>query len=199
MTCSIDGCERSAVNKRGWCSAHYERWKKYGDPTGGSTYKGEAAAFVLYALGYTSDDCLLWPYSTNHQGYALLNLDGRPQLVSRLICEAANGAPQLPESDAAHSCGNGNLGCVSQNHLSWKTRRDNVADAVKHGTHPHGEAHGQAKLSEADVLKIIAMQGSATHDEIAAMYGVAGSTITRIFIGTTWSWLTGIGRSEVAA
>lgn len=27
--CSIDGCEKK-VKHRGWCSAHYERWRKYG-------------------------------------------------------------------------------------------------------------------------------------------------------------------------
>lgn len=32
-TCAVPGCERHAI-KRGWCSAHYQRWRKYGDPTG---------------------------------------------------------------------------------------------------------------------------------------------------------------------
>lgn len=29
--CTIDGCGKRHV-ARGWCTAHYQRWKKYGDP-----------------------------------------------------------------------------------------------------------------------------------------------------------------------
>lgn len=31
MICSVDGCEKRAKT-RGWCSAHYERWRRNGDP-----------------------------------------------------------------------------------------------------------------------------------------------------------------------
>lgn len=30
-TCSVDGCAKPA-RTRGWCSAHYERWRRNGDP-----------------------------------------------------------------------------------------------------------------------------------------------------------------------
>lgn len=30
-TCSVDGCEKPAKT-RGWCSAHYERWRRNGVP-----------------------------------------------------------------------------------------------------------------------------------------------------------------------
>lgn len=39
-TCSIDNCGRPAT-ARGWCGAHYQRWRNHGDPLGGGpTPKG---------------------------------------------------------------------------------------------------------------------------------------------------------------
>ena len=34
-TCTIDGCEGKPVG-RGWCSAHWQRWRNHGDPLGGA-------------------------------------------------------------------------------------------------------------------------------------------------------------------
>ena len=34
-TCSIDGCNKEKA-ARGWCSTHWARWRKHGDPLGGS-------------------------------------------------------------------------------------------------------------------------------------------------------------------
>lgn len=31
-TCIIDGCPNPPCNVRGWCNAHYLRWRKYRDP-----------------------------------------------------------------------------------------------------------------------------------------------------------------------
>lgn len=30
LPCSIDGCGK-ALLARGWCSMHYDRWRRYGD------------------------------------------------------------------------------------------------------------------------------------------------------------------------
>lgn len=30
--CSVEGCERTDIHARGWCSKHYQRWKAHGDP-----------------------------------------------------------------------------------------------------------------------------------------------------------------------
>jgi hypothetical protein len=31
--CDVDGCRKPGV-ARGWCHAHYSRWRRYGSPTG---------------------------------------------------------------------------------------------------------------------------------------------------------------------
>ena len=33
MQCSIEGCTNQVLS-RGWCSTHYMRWYRYGDPFG---------------------------------------------------------------------------------------------------------------------------------------------------------------------
>lgn len=40
--CEITGCA-GRVEARGWCSLHYQRWKRHGDPNGGRHYKKRAA------------------------------------------------------------------------------------------------------------------------------------------------------------
>lgn len=59
VTCSIDGCER-ASERRGWCSAHYQRWRKHGDPTIDKRSTGRTPCTIegcdapVFALGYCS-------------------------------------------------------------------------------------------------------------------------------------------------
>lgn len=34
QACAVEGCEKaSAVGRRGWCMAHYLKWRRHGDPT----------------------------------------------------------------------------------------------------------------------------------------------------------------------
>lgn len=33
VPCSVSGCSRQA-RSRGWCPRHYERWRRWGSPTG---------------------------------------------------------------------------------------------------------------------------------------------------------------------
>lgn len=192
VDCSIADCNRVARH-RGWCEPHYKRWCIHGDPLGGGPdrrTRGAARKFIEnVVLHYEGDDCLIWPYATI-RGYGTFHADGKKQIVSRYVCERSKGSPPTPEHQAAHSCGNGNGGCVNQHHLSWKTQSGNQADRIIHGTSNRGERHGRAKLTEHQVREIRTIGGSLPSDAIAAQFGVSERHIRAILARRTWTHVT---------
>ena len=181
--CSIPDCGKIHL-ARGFCSAHWERWKHHGDPLGGGTPVGEPMRFYRQVvLTYTGTDCLTWPYSKSGEGYGQIEIDGRTTYVHRLACQDANGHPPSPAHQAAHSCGKGHLACVNRRHLSWKTQSDNEQDKVAHGTSNRGERHGNAKLTDAQVLAIRALKGRLLTREIAQEFGTSARNIAKILSG----------------
>lgn len=186
--CSIEGCGKK-VGSRGWCETHYYRWRRHGDPLGGGTRFGEPLQYYADVVAkYDGDDCVLWPYATNGNGYGQI---GR-KYVHRLSCELANGPAPSSKHEAAHSCGNGHLGCVTKRHLLWKTRSQNHRDKLIHGTHNRGERHPCAKLTTGDVMEIIALKGAMPHAEIAKLFGINPRHVSRIQLGRNWGWLSNV-------
>lgn len=132
--CAVEGCGGKLAGA-GYCRKHYKRLRVHGDPLGGGTYKGEARAFVEAASMSDSDECIIFPFYRAPEGYGRLNLDcGNFVGAHFYACEIRNGARPSPEHEARHSCGNGHKGCVNGNHLKWGTRKQNVRDAIEHGT-----------------------------------------------------------------
>lgn len=152
---------------------------------------GEALRYFQdVVLPYEGDECLIWPYSRNAQGYGFMsNRSGLSFIVSRRLCAEVYGPPPEPHFDAAHSCGNGHLGCVSKNHLRWATRRDNLADMDGHGTKRYGESAGRTILTEVQVTQIRLMKGSGTRTKVGRTFGVAPTTIGAIWAGKIWKRL----------
>ena len=189
--CAIDGCGKPHYG-HGWCHPHWKRWKRHGDPLGGLTGIGEPYEFVeRTVLPYEGDDCLPWPYARNRYGYGLFRRDGGNKIiVSRFICARAHGDPPTPQYEAAHSCGNGHLGCVNPRHLSWKTRSENQADRVTHGTSNRGEGNHFAKLDASHVRSIRALEGAMTIAQIGKMFGVNRETARAIIRRLTWTHIT---------
>lgn len=187
--CSITDCDKTAIS-RTWCRNHYRRWKKHGDPLGGRTCRGEVAAYLAnVVLPFSGDDCLLWPYSRTAKGYAQVRHEGRIDRVHVLVCERVRGPRPFNGADAAHSCGNGHLGCVNPHHLSWKTHAENMADMVEHGTSPNGERHGMAKLTENEVKIIRASLGRQSRRWLSDKFGVSIGTIKDVQTRRSWGWL----------
>lgn len=183
--CSIPNCGKPRIG-RGWCEGHYRRWRKHGDPHAGMTSPGAPRRFIEEtALPFRGDDCLTWPFARYYNGYGVVRVGGHNHVASRYICTLVHGdAPQGFE--AAHSCGNGNLGCINPRHLSWKSPIDNAADREQHGTQPRGEKVPGSKLSEWQVKKIRSMAGSHTQQSIADAFGVSRRTVGFILKGETW-------------
>lgn len=189
--CTIAGCDKIHY-ARGWCTMHYARWLRTGDPTicrkasPGIPYK-----FLMEKVfTYDGDECLKWPYA-HTAGRGVLWLDGKRCLVPRLACESIHGPPPTPKHEEAHECGKGHEGCCTPKHLTWKTSSENEADKIRHGTSPRGEKCGTAKLKAPQVAEIrLLLLGAVKQREIAEQYGVSQALISRIKIGKAWGWQT---------
>ena len=190
VLCTIEGCGKSQW-KRAWCCGHYERWRRHGDPLGGGTPYGEAQRFFReIVIPFTGDECLIWPYAKDGDGYGMLWRDGQMRRVHRIVCEATHGTPQTPKHEAAHSCGNGSKGCVSSQHIRWSTPVENCADTLTHGTRSRGERHGSAKITEADVREIRFLYGKLSRRDVAERFGISPDHVGSIHRGESWGWLT---------
>lgn len=196
--CSIDGCGKPTI-ARGWCSKHWTRWQRHGDPLAGGTPKDGSVRkyFFEVVVPFDGDECLIWPFARDKYGYGKIELDEGSNLVHRRACEEVNGPPpDEPDIQAAHNCGNGHEGCCNPRHLRWATRYDNSMDRVQHGTHNRGERHKMVKLTEAQVLEIRSLQGAVGRTELAERFGVTPTTIGDIHRRKSWFWLAPANDNE---
>jgi hypothetical protein len=158
--CLIDDCDREAV-ARGCCLMHYKRFRARGAlPPRVGHKPSKVTAWLEAAAKHEGDDCLIWPFARDHNGYGVRVTKGHTQTASRAICLLAHGEPPTPKHHAAHTCNAGHLGCVNPRHLTWKTAKENAADKFGAGTQPLGETHYKAKLTAEQIRQM--------RDEIAA-------------------------------
>lgn len=188
--CAVDGCEKP-YHAHGYCARHAAKHRAYGDPLAGrdGPSPGEPLRWIAEHTAYSGDDCIRWPYEVTKYGYGTVKHNGKKRVASRVMCEAAHGPPPSPEHQAAHSCGNGHLACMTPRHLSWKTPVENMGDAIAHGTWNHGESVPCAKLTEGDVREIRRLAGSMSQQHIADRFGVQANNISRIIARKRWAWL----------
>lgn len=143
-------------------------------------------------MTYEGDDCLIWPYGKNPDGYGRIKLNNKQVIVSRWVCTQVYGPPPSIIHEAAHLCGKGHEGCVAKKHLKWKTPKENWADRYIHGTSKEGisinagESHGFSKLTDDEVIKIRALGGTMFQREIAAEFNVSISTISEVLRRKRW-------------
>ena len=130
--------------------------------------------------------CWLWTEGCFSHGYAAFWLDGRQHHAHRVSWEFNVGP--IPEGLCVlHKCDV--KSCVNPAHLFIGTQADNMQDMVRKGrkwTAP-GEAHSNAKLTEAAVLAIRADE--RPYRIIADELGVSQALVCNIRQRTAWTHL----------
>jgi hypothetical protein len=183
--CSIEGCF-DVVFARDWCSAHYTRWYRHGDPLAGGPSRGDIILWLKQEIPtrVRSDDCWEWPYYKDPSGYGRISYGGETgRLVSHLALECdGRKRPPFPEDKALHSCDNPS--CFNPVHLRWGTQQNNTEDAVSRLRHHHGETHRNAKLTEENVRAILI--DARSHAAIARDYNVQREAVSKIKQGKRW-------------
>lgn len=119
--------------------------------------------------------------------YLAFNLGaGCTKLLHRIIAETFLGT--CPEGhDIRHLDGNYFNNCISN--LSFGTRKQNMADAIAHGTTCKGERNARSILTIEQVKQIKQLLGYKTVTEVANHYSVSVEAIYQIRAGTRWGWV----------
>jgi hypothetical protein len=127
--------------------------------------------------------CWMWTASTVKDGYGYYKLsNGKSGRAHRISWELANG--DIPKKMCVlHKCDTPR--CVNPDHLFLGTDADNVKDMMqkgrgKWGIPLSGENHYNFKLTDQQVLEIKALGPYKKQYEIAAIYSVRQSCISKI-------------------
>ena len=127
MLCSVEDCS-SAHTARGFCHAHYKRFKKHGSPTAGGPFRPRRRKYPRicaapecrnpsHTLGYChahyarhqKGQSLLPPLKASRgegcitrEGYRVLSIDYRRCFEHRLVMEQTLGRELLPGENVHH-------------------------------------------------------------------------------------------------
>lgn len=145
-------------------------------------------AEILRLLNEDGDKCVYWPYGRDAFGYGRAKVSwSKTRLAHRALCELAHGPAPSDQHQSLHKCGMGSLGCVNPNHLYWGTHRQNVTDAINHGTIARGSKSGKSVLTEKQIPQIREKyKGGMTQRAISQDFGVCEATIQAVVEGRTW-------------
>lgn len=159
MFCSVPSCG-SAHYGLGLCHKHYVRKRRTGSEFAVRKHANGSGHIWLHRIALVSDtdECVIWPFSSNNNGYGTFAVGHKKWLAHRYVCFQSHGKPESECLEAAHSCGVRK--CCNPRHVRWATAAENEQDKLDHGTTTRGERHGQSRLTEDQVLEIRNASGS---------------------------------------
>lgn len=172
-------CDKKAKAK-GLCSTHYKRVTST-RPVRPTRDMTEEQRFWYY----TQKTVLCWIWTGANFGsgrYGAFYFGGKTGGAHIYAYKSFKGDIPVGMS-VCHTCDNPL--CVNPDHLFLGMPKDNTADMLKkgRGRWPRGESHHLAKLNDEQIRTIISLRGKKTQKEVAAIYGVDPSHISRIMSG----------------
>ncbi len=129
-------------------------------------------------------DCWNWIGGLKGSGYGIFYLNGKYCGAHRVSLFLFKGQPLCTPLQAMHSCDNPR--CVNPSHLKYGTAKDNMRDAANKGRivrvqNWKGERNPKAKLTEADVRKILrGFCDGASYKVLATKFNVSPERIGQI-------------------
>lgn len=149
-TCCIPNCGKPH-EARGWCWAHYSRWRRHGDPLAGTTARGmDPIDRFLPKLNWSphrfeGTRCLVWTAGLTAGGYGQFNDGTRNPIVAHRWLWQRWVGPIRSGDQLHHRCHN--KLCVNPRHIESLAPSDHsrlhggpaLKVTCKHG-HPMSEA-----------------------------------------------------------
>ena len=139
--------------------------------------------WIIAAIkNHDSDDCLLWPFAKDKDGYGKLCLKGKDCRAHRVAFFVTYG--HWPSNQTRHTCDN--PPCFNPRHLLEGSNKDNSNDAVERNRLARGEAIDSSKLTDEIVREIRADYPFYKQAELARRYSVSRHCIWSIVHRKTW-------------
>jgi hypothetical protein len=187
-TCTMGGCDNK-YDALGYCSKHYRRFKKHGDPNlvlrlGNPIYKSLDDYFKENTK-HVNNGCILWTKSLYKTGYGHV---GRTRWSKKYKITTAHRLSyfhykgDIPEGlQVLHKCDVRN--CVNSEHLFLGTHTDNMKDMGQKGRafQSRGENNPCSKLTKERALFIFNQNGIISARDLALKFNVTHSTIRNIW------------------
>ena len=137
-------------------------------------------------------ECFIWQRGKFTDGYGRIFVDGKTKRAHRLVMELMIGQPIQNGLVVCHTCDTPL--CCNPDHLFLGTPRQNHHDAMHKGRHTRGTKVNTCKLSENQVLEILARWDAAPkkyrmQSILGREFNVSAANIKFIVEGKTWKHL----------
>ena len=167
---------------------HYQRFKKYGNPLGGTkNHAPPEERFLRFVV--KTDACWKWSGKKNN-GYGVLSKGSKKDgyfLAHRFSWELHNKQSIPDGMFVMHKCDNPE--CCNPEHLIIGTPKENTQDMIAKGRRrlvaPLGAENGKSVLNEEKVKFI--RSSDLSHAKLARLLEVSLNCVRGVRIGRTWA------------